>query len=120
MGAVDFYCEVEGENAQDAFTQAQGWMLCIGMGIAVIPALLPKRCRSKMFGCPTHGATARDVADAIWIDEHSRNDNDRLVELGYTKDMAWDIANTYFDKWGDALCIKTGDKSYAFAGIASV
>ena len=119
MGAVDFYCEVEGENAQDAFTQAQADAL-YWHGHSGYTGTVAEKMSFKLFGCPTSGVTARDVVDAILIDEHLRNDNDRLIELGYTKDMAWDIANTYFDKWGDALCIKTGDKSYAFAGIASV
>jgi hypothetical protein len=119
VGAVDFYCEVKGKNAQDAFTEAQVEALYWN-GHSGYTGTVAEKQSFKLFGCPTHGVTARDVIDAILLDERLRNDNDRLIELGYPKDMAWDIANTYFDKWGAALCIQTGTESYAFAGVASV
>ena len=118
MGAVDFYCEVQGDNAQDAFVQAQA-DATYSHGHSGYTGTIAEKGSFKLFGCPTHGVTARDVVDAILLDESENYDNKRLVELGYPKDMAWDITNTYFDKWGHALCIKTGDKVYAFAGIAS-
>ena len=118
MGAYDFYCEVEAENAQQAFEQAQNdaryWH-----GHSGYTGTVAEKMSFKLYGLPTHGVTARDVVDAILLDEKLNRDNERLIELGYPRDMAWDIANTYFDKWGDALCLKTGIKSYAFAGIAS-